>query len=234
MFAKCASFRGATFAAGIADFSGASFQGETLFAPGKGKSQLPIFSGVEVDFREVIIEPLDALTFRDADLQKCKFQGTDLRKAEITGVRWTKIADRSGLYNEVAPLQEVKRAWSHIERVSRELKQNYEDRRDYERAGDFHYGEKDARRKNPDTSRELRFWLWLYKYVGGYGERWRYPLLWAGFVLVASTLCYLTCGLLRVNKTDSLVDLTRMWETGIYSLKVMTLLKPINFEPVGL
>src|SRR5208283_3362848 len=167
-FAGAAHFQGIRFS-GTAYFRGASFLGRTLFSPRKeDRGSAHIFSGVEVDFRNVIIEPLDRLIFRDADLQKCRFQGTDLRKAEFAGVTWPKIiskkwpkiirktwpkiGSRDGVYDEIVPLAEgKKRAWSHIEQLYRQLKQNYEDRKDYERASDFHYGEKEMRRSNPDT-----------------------------------------------------------------------------------
>ena len=171
-----------------ADFSGARFHGRTVFSGAAEKQgPVPIFSGIEVDFRHLIIDPLDALVFRDADLQKCRFLGTDLRKAEITAAKWPKpefhlderwpsvirrladalswlrarlsekrprVGGRNRVYDEVAPLEEGEaRQWSHIEHLYRQLKQNYEDRRDYLRAGDFHYGERDMWRKNPETQR---------------------------------------------------------------------------------
>jgi hypothetical protein len=113
---------------------------------------IPTFSEAEVDFTHVIVEPLEALTFRDTDLQKCRFEGTDLRKVEITGAFWPKIGSCFGVYDEIVPLDgDEIRPWGHIERVYRELKQYFEDRRDHERTGDFHYGEKEMRRRNPET-----------------------------------------------------------------------------------
>jgi len=130
-----------------------------------------VFSDAYVDFSELTIDPLDKLSFRDADLQKCIFLDTDLRKVEITGSIWPLIEIRFGVYDEIAPLQpKAERQFSRIERLYRELKQNYEDRRDYERAGDFHYGEKEMRRQNPDTPRTSKVLLNLYRLSSGYGE----------------------------------------------------------------
>ncbi len=217
---------------GTADFSGAEFLGRMLFASNDKKR--PIFSGVEIDFRSIHIAPLDVLIIRDADLKRCKFQGTDLRKAEITGAHWPTTGGRSRVYDEVAPLPEGKtRSWPHIERLYRELKQNYEDRRDYERAGAFHYGEKEMRRQNPETSRGLRFWLKVYRCVSGYGERYWPPLLWAGVLLVVSTVCYVYCHLLHTKAVGPVVDpVLHWWDAGLYSLRAMTLLKPSYLEPV--
>lgn len=223
-----------------ADFGYARFLGRTIFAPGgeEGRSQ-PTFSGTRVDFKEVIISPVDALTFRDVDLSKCMFQGTDLRKVEITGATWAVIpgrwkwCKRYGVYDEICPLQEGEtRPWHHIERVYRELKQNYEDRRDYLRAGDFHYGEKEMRRNNPKTSWGLRFFLALYRYVGGYGERWLSPLFWSALVLVSCALLYCWLGL-SPNPKGGGTTCLHFHEALVYSLRVMFLLKPDEWVPAG-
>ena len=71
----------------------------------------------------------------------------------------------------------------------------YEDRRDYERAGDFHYGEKEMRRRNKETAWGLRIFLWLYRLFSGYGERYLPPLFWAGLLFVGSTIGYWWWGL---------------------------------------
>ena len=117
------------------------------------------------------------------------------------------------------PREEAVRPWPHIERLYRELKQNYEDRRDYERAGDFHYGEKEMRRRNQETPIAIRVFLTLYWLVSGYGERFLRPLVGAGLLFVFSTLGYLQCAKLE--------SINISWgEAVIYSLQVMTFLKP--------
>jgi len=242
-FTQRADFRGAQFAkVALARFRHARFQGRTLFStkPSDGGT-VQIFSGSEVDFRDVSIEPLDGFTFRDADLRKCRFQGTDLRKAEITNAKWAEIPGktwfgigrRSGVYDEEDPLGP--HPWAHIERVYRELKQNLEDRRAYGRAGDFHYGEKEARRKNAETSWGLWFWLTLYKWVGGYGERCLPPLVCAAGLLVVSAILYLLLGLHPKNgeTTLSWTSLSDWLRSSFYSFRIMTLLRPDDLAPVG-
>jgi hypothetical protein len=192
----------------------------------------------------VDIAPLDALVFRGADLRKCHFLGTDLRKAEITGAEWPEIVlkrwpiiwRRFGVYDEIVS-EEKGEAGSHphIEQLYRQLKQNYEDRKDYERAGDFHYGEKEMRRRNPDTSWELWCWLWLYWLVSGYGERWIRPLLWAVGLLVICASLYLCLGLLPKSGGPALTC-SSAWDwlrSAFYSFRVMTLLRPDDLAPFG-
>jgi uncharacterized protein YjbI with pentapeptide repeats len=211
-----AAFRGVDFLGAVfyrgAEFVGTVFENKTSFANSKfsyrtlfASSDVPvpkeyilldanqdnkIFSEAEeVDFTNLIIEPLDALVIRDADLTKCRFLRTDLRKAEITNATWPKMpvyndvsresgasslylrvkrlyrgmGVRSAAYDDVASIPiGTKREYSHLERLYRELKQNCEDRKDYERASDFHYGEKEMRRQNPETKPLLKLVLWLY------------------------------------------------------------------------
>ena len=239
-FSKEADFFAAMFSE-EADFSSATFLGRTTFIGRhlKGEKADLIFSGIknEVDFRNINLDPLQGLIFRDADLRKCLFEQTDLRKAEFTGVSWPKPGNRFQVYDEIRPLNENEtRKWHHIERFYRELKQNYEDRRDYERAGDFHYGEKEIRRKNPDTPFLLKRLLTLYWTVSGYGERYIRPLLWAFGLLVTSTFGYLILGI-APDKNWIPLTLTNVedWlHVGLYSLQVTTLLRPTDLVPLGI
>jgi uncharacterized protein YjbI with pentapeptide repeats len=208
-FSGAANFSGAQFHE-RADFRWATFSGRTHFAGREGSDQTGyIFAGAEVDFREVVIASTDAVAFEDADLTKCQFQGTDLRKLHLIGVTWPQKGRRTIIYDETAPGNSEEgdggpRPWSQLERLYRELKQNYEDRRDYERAGDFHYGEKEMRRQNPETPRGLRLFLWLYWLFSGDGERYLRPLLWAGLLFVGSTIGYMWWGLRLKDGSSSL------------------------------
>jgi uncharacterized protein YjbI with pentapeptide repeats len=241
-FAKGADFSQASFTKG-ATFNHAEFRGRTLFSGGSdGGRTLRVFANAEVEFRDVMIEPLDALVLRDADLTKCRFKGTDLRKAEITGAQWPELTRRfwflkwkgSGVYDEQAAEDKTHES-PHIERLYRELKQNYDDRRDYERSGDFHYGEKEMLRIDPETPRRWKFVLGVYVLVSGYGEKCLRPLFSAGVILVLSTVLYLLWGLCPkdggrvLNSVWDLLD----WRVWNYSLRVVTFLKPDDWVPLG-
>jgi uncharacterized protein YjbI with pentapeptide repeats len=229
-----ASFIDAVFGRSV-DFTSAEFRGETFFVSNKADTQ--IFSGASVDMRSMLIDPLDSLHIGDADLRKCQFVGTDLRKAVFTGVTWPRIGDRDAVYDEIVPFPEgVPRPWAYIERLYRELKQNYEDRRDYGRAGDFHFGEKEMRLKQSKPFSGLWFWLKLYKWVSGYGESWLRPLGWAALLLVTSTIGYLHFGLTVIEGYRPL-DWTNggdRLEALYYAFRVMALLRPGDLMPIGL
>ena len=81
--------------------------------------------------------------------------------------------------------------WEWLERLYRELKQNYEDRRDYARADDFHFREKEMQRQSPETQPFHRRLLALYWLFSGYGERVIRPMGWLIFLVVISGAVYL-------------------------------------------
>jgi uncharacterized protein YjbI with pentapeptide repeats len=258
MFNEDASFAVTTFSQGAnfgralfikeAEFHAATFSGKTLFTGGEIIPEtgdhvfvLHIFAGIEVDFTEVVINQPDAMTFLGADLTKCQFQNTDLRKVQFVGVTWPRKRRRVVVYDEIVSAEsedKSTRPWAQIERLYRELKQNYEDRRDYERSGDFHYSEKEIRRQNPETATGLRFFLWLYWLFSGYGERYLRPLLWTGLLFAGSTIGYMWWGL-RLKDGSSSLAWTYPWinpwdwlRSAYYSFRVMTLLKPDDWVPL--
>ena len=231
-----ADFQQSTFTAGPVSFLGSTFQGTTLFVSGRSGPTDALFSGVEVDFREVVVQPPEALVFRNVDLRRCRLLDTDFRKAELTDVLWPRIGPRFGVYDEMAPLApNAERPWGRIERLYRELKQNHEDRHDYERAGDFHYGEKEMRRRNPRTPTLLRGFLTAYACVSGYGENYLRPLLWAALLLLGCAYGYLVLGLSPKAGGPPLgAHHVRDWLRSVhYSFQLMTLLKPEDLVPTG-
>ena len=252
-FCKQASFSQTKFTEG-ADFSWAGFLGRTEFIgrEKEDKKVIPIFSSGkgEVNFTGVSLDSSQKLIFRNANLTKCILEQTDLRKVELTGVIWPKTEEqfrtcgiswqkpiwRYLVYDEIRALKKGEtRKWEYIERIYRELKQNYEDCRDYERAGDFHYGEKEMRRRNPSTSLLLKFLLTLYCWASGYGERYVRPLVWAFGLMVVCTVGYLYFGIETAKGGSRLaLENWKDWfRVGLYSLQVMALLKPAYFIPLG-
>ena len=254
IFRSEADFQEARFA-GRVIFSCGRFDGRTLFTGRlENRQPIPTFSEAqEVDFRDVIFGASDVI-FRHANLQKCRFLNTDLRQVQLVDITWARKKPRFTLagrkytkwhrlclYDEIAPLNpEENLPWGQLEHLYRQLKRNYEEQRDYERAGDFHYGEKEMRRQNSDTSWWHRFLLlWPYWLISGYGERiWR-PLVAAGVILAAFAF---VCLLYRLTPTKpstsvrplALNNIVAWGEALLYSFRVMTLQKPQDFVLSGL
>lgn len=250
-FTGNAHFGGAKFC-GITNLSRVMFskRGSFLSAREEGKiCQMFEFAQNEgyLDFTNVLIEPSGSLFFSDSDLRKARFLGTDVRKIEFVGETWPVITwpeiswlpnllrtKREAVYDEIVSKEHPGAAtYPHMAQLYRRLKHNYEDEKNYARAGDFHYGEKQMRRWGENRA-SLRILLTLYWAVSGYGERFLLPLLWTILLFLTSTTAYLHWNLLKIHGTSTIVDWSGFSEAFLYSLRVMTLLKPTNFEPVGL
>ncbi|MEW6349055.1 MAG: pentapeptide repeat-containing protein [Thermodesulfobacteriota bacterium] len=234
-----AVFRSTRFA-GKTTFQWTRFKARALFLDVKANEEADktqISPGPEVDFTNVTIDEPDQITFRNSDLRKWRFLGTDVRKAEFTGVTWPKHRGRLVVYDEIAsiPMDQV-RDFAGIERLYRELKQNYEDRRDSDRAGDFHYGEKEMRRLNPDTPRGIRWLLLLYRIFSGYGEKYLRPLCWALGLLVVGTLIHYVYVLSPTSGGPDLVwmDFAEWGRAAILTVRPMFLLRPADGVPTGI
>lgn len=112
------------------------------------------------------------------------------RRRSFGDILWTTIDRMGSPHSPHWTLFEIRRRpegkWREVERLYRQLKRNYEERGDFPRGGDFHIGEKEARRRSPETSGTLKFLLYTYRALSKYGER----ALPAVFWLVAAVLSF--------------------------------------------
>jgi uncharacterized protein YjbI with pentapeptide repeats len=158
----------------LASFAGAKFDKLASFRGGPNE---PVFFD-EVYLQSVLLARPNILRFTDVNLSRARFAGADVKLMEFDGVEWCRInRSRLGLYEETLIQKNKSELLSitDVEKLYRALKQNYEDRRDVARAGDFHIGEKEMRLRNPKTPTSLRVLLALAKGASGYGESWLRP-----------------------------------------------------------
>jgi uncharacterized protein YjbI with pentapeptide repeats len=221
------------------------------------------FTDVVLDFRNVRTSQAKSIVFRYVDLTRCLFEDTDVRRIEFIDAAWPWVKGRWRVYDEgasrdergairtdvngdVAVFQEPETRveqknfpWGSIERLYRELKRQHDDGRDYQKAGDFHYGEKEMQRRNPRTPWNQKAVLLAYKCASGYGETYFLPLLWGAVVLLGSAALYLSSGLeARTGTGYSPAHLQwSKWSdwarSTLFSFRVMTLLKPDEYVPAG-
>ena len=201
VFGDGAEFAGAIFEAG------AHFTGET--------ERDPIFSDTYVRLEYVTYSADASIEFRQADLRRCTFKGTNLRHIEFTGARWCGDVSRGipedewfkrvGVYDEIVELDEGEtRPWTEIEQLYRQLKKNYEDRGDFPRAGDFHIGEKETRRRNPNTSWGVYMLLSIYRALSKYGERALPAFAWLVVVVAGCGIGYSNLGVVVGDSGEAL------------------------------
>lgn len=202
---------------GIVSFRNATFRRHVLLSGESESSRL--FEDAKVIFTSVTYNPNDPPLFRYVDLSECHLVRTEVQEMDFTGIQWCKAVsndewfERNGLYDEIASMpgeileqqsrsDTFPRAWwksedwngephSEVERLYRQLKKNHEERGDFSRAGDFHIGEKEARRLNPKTSWGVWVLLNLYRTLSKYGERATPAFMWlVGFILVSAVGYY--------------------------------------------
>ena len=187
----------------------------------------------------------------NADLSKCQFLDTDLRKVHLVGVTWCQtnsesnglslrrfaewlfFTNRTKVFDEIVELTwHTSRPYTRIEALYRHLKQNHDEQLDHLRAGDFHYGEKEMQRRNTENRRSLRILLNLYRCFSGYGERMLNPFLFVLGLWGLSTSGYI---LLEIGRQEELfASSSPSWAImALYSLRVMFFLRPEDYALSG-
>jgi hypothetical protein len=217
-FTEDAHFNEATFTT-VADFSKAKFLGPaefraTTYRNNGGSDPSLIFSLAH-------FEKPEAVEFADVDLGQALFYRRDVSKVAFSNVTWRRRENgKWKVFEEVVNLDHRgaefglrpgrdsadERRYVVIAELYQQLKRNYEERRDYWTAGDFHYGEMEMKRlaspqRNPALRwmhRNLGLVAW-YKYASDYGESYVKPFLRLLLVLALFSLVFPACGLRRVS-----------------------------------
>lgn len=244
-FNEKTSFEGASFE-GNANFSWATFRGKTVFS-GPSFNLGASLSDLEhrADFRWLNIDEKSAIEFRGVDLSRALFSHTDLTRPEFIDVRWARRRGMNRVFDEHQAwsrrpgrgrshrIDQADIQWGDLEQLYRALKQNYEDRRDYGRAGDFHYREKQMRKRNPSTIPSDKILLWLYWALSGYSERIWPPVVWLILIVILCSFFYLITGLHPKDGGQTIVwgqKITGNWggfkEAILYSARTSFFLKP--------
>jgi uncharacterized protein YjbI with pentapeptide repeats len=219
-FTEDVIFNGATFGQ-RANFSRTSFLGsaefrETKFRADEGLSPGPIFSLAE------FTRPEEAIFYKTY-LGRSLFHNCDVSKLNFSSVEWRRRKDgKRMMFEEVVTLDDRaaaalnmeagsshERDYGLIAELYQQLKKNYDERKDYWTAGDFHYGEMEMKRlHSPGRNRWAAGWLhrnlgltaW-YKYASQYGESYIRPAIVLSIVLAIFTLLFPWAGLDRNENT---------------------------------
>ena len=234
IFKESAIFNEATFGDGIsferttflgfAGFRGVTVEGSLVFSGVPGDTSRRVFlprndpRSKAINFEWLKLEQPERILFHSLNLENVSFLYADVSEIRFIDVSWPK----EGRWNihfpgrvEVEPTIHFERSgkaeleW--IERTCQQLKRNYEERRIYGEAGDFHWAELDTRRERlwmecKETWNQATGWrtvtrliwphgmgepllLWLYRTFTGYGERMLRSFLWlVVFILLLGSL----------------------------------------------
>jgi hypothetical protein len=200
-------FVAATFQ-GEAAFRGATFHGEAQFV---GFQDRRIFSReADADFREARFSEPERVVFQHVFLGRARFLGADVRQVDFTDVKWFKRSGgRFAVWDELAPGGPAKKNYALIGKLYRQLKHNYEEKRDPIPAGDFHFGEMEMRRLEPckgwlrATYRRYLSAIAFYRWISGYGEDYVRALAWMVGVLVVFALAFAAIPALALQSSPS-------------------------------
>ena len=222
-FTQEADFGRATFK-DLATFSYARFLGQAEFR----KTEFPKQEGKDdtpgAVFTRARFEKPEEVTFYQTDLSRALFHNCDVSKFAFSNVTWRKRANSKNMvFDEVVNLENEEAAalrppenspddrnFSRVAELYQQLKKNYDDRRDYWTAGDFHYGEMELKRQSSRSPysvfrrlhRSLGLVAW-YRRASEYGESYVWPLAWPAFVLLIFTLLFPVAGLHRQDVQSS-------------------------------
>jgi len=210
----------------------------------------------EVDFRSVTLGKPERVEFQRVDVSTTRFLHTDLRRVNLTDVRWHKKKDtgRNMLFDEVSPDPKTgKLDHALVGQAYRRLRANYEENLQYSEAGDFYIGEMEmTRRAEKNIFKKLP--LLFYKAISNYGESYYRPLCWIAAILLIFALLFMFAGiepvsLDRDNQTADIINyrldfcsiesFAPTWEkigdyrtSGLYTLSIFFLVRDKKYTTI--
>ncbi len=228
-FIGAAAFDSAKFHK-TAVFHSATFHQAARFVRTKFRTDATLEAGPYFHWTQ--FEKPEKALFSEVDLGRALFYRAEVAKLRFHNVTWRQHGSDSGgskrtrvhLFEEDVDIQQhyeegdlaedateglrqdsgdaSERNYRVIADLYQQLKKNYEDRRDYATAGDFHYGEMEMRRLDSPHKHKLLRWFdrnagptALYKYASSYGESFAKPALWLGAILLAFAVLYTLTGM---------------------------------------
>lgn len=159
-------------------------------------------------FRGLRIPANSLVTFDNLNLEQASFLDSDLTKIQFRDVKWHQPnlkwhRRRIALWDEFHPHDDDRR---HLEKMAEnyhQLVSNYESRRDYNTAEDFHIGEMETQRKKRGAGlshgwrRRIREWLnpyGLYWLMSNYGSSYLQAFLVLVGMLLAISIIFFYSG----------------------------------------
>jgi uncharacterized protein YjbI with pentapeptide repeats len=211
-FTGSANFRETKFAQ-EAKFLGSRFLGptsfrETHFRQDDDLHPGPIFSLAQFERPQSVV-------FYKTYLGQALFCSCDVSRLTFSSVVWRrrKGSGKRMLFEEEVDLKDAPELklgtyssdeldYGLIAETYQQLKKNYDDRKDYWTAGDFHYGEMEMKRLHSLRRNSLARWwhrkfsmvAW-YKRFSEYGESYVRPAVWLGVALLVFAFLFPWAGL---------------------------------------
>ena len=195
IFIGKANFSNATFS-GQAAFLSATFGGETYFST---DPNTPSFEH-ECHFQWLIVRKDAHVEFMNVNLSKATFLDTDLELISFKDVKWPPVKKRLfgrdvALWDELREGAISKSSYEQIAENYRQLVLNYDRKRDYAMAEQFHVGEMEVLRKKAGAEAKWPWVGWLRRWLNGYAiyrplSHYGTSYWHAGLMLVVLLVCF--------------------------------------------
>lgn len=179
-----------------------------------------------------------------ADLRQANLLGTQLSGARLEQTKWGDTLIQEDWAHSARKANEQENAldfYEQAEELYRELRQEYEVRRQFERAGIYFYREMNMRRHQLPLFSMKRLLSTTVELLCGYGEKPLRLVLFATFVIFGSAFLYF---LLGVEGKGGVIDLqmhigikanlTYLWECLYFSIVTFTTLGYGDIVPIGI
>jgi uncharacterized protein YjbI with pentapeptide repeats len=213
-FAQDAHFVSSAFTQ-VANFTDSKFLGgarfhETDFRRDDKRHPCAIFSLAQFSRPEAVVfykTYLGQAIFHNCDVSRLTFSSVEWRRREPSGKRMVfeevvELKDKFASALKPATGGPDERDFGLIAGLYQQLKKNYDEKRDYSTAGDFHYGEMEMKRRSSRRRNPITRWLHshvglvaLYKWASHYGESYIRPALWLLAILALFAALFPIAGL---------------------------------------
>jgi uncharacterized protein YjbI with pentapeptide repeats len=149
--------------------------------------------------------------FKKVDLQKCAFLDVDLGNVDFALLSWDWD---NRLVNELDVNWILKKEnltkhelFFNTSEIYRQLKVQFHNKRDFAKAGMFHFREQECKRKACKLPQEFFKWifLWILKLSCGYGEKLRNVGLSSVALVLIFGIIYMFLGLHTTDQKESLL-----------------------------
>jgi len=191
-----------------------------------------------VYFNHLNFSTMKSARFIDANLERAIFDYSQIEDVDFINAIWPTQNNRKILYNDT-PNMSYKDI-NALRRTYIQLKKNFEEKRDYDSASDWHFREMEAKRK----SLTLKWKPWkfisfiaIYKWFSNYGEGYKRALFWLLVWVFLFSGLFLYSGFSESNvKINYDCDVStpifcndgfwgHLWSSIVYSLTNMTFTK---------
>jgi uncharacterized protein YjbI with pentapeptide repeats len=150
-------------------------------------------------------------SFTGVDLGKCIFANVDLKNVDFSLLEWDwkdKLSNETKLKETLKELRVKKRECYFItSEIYQQLKVQFHNKRDFAKAGMFHFREQECKRKACKLPKDFFRWifLWILKLSCGYGEKLRNVGLSSLALVLIFGIIYMFLGLHSSDLNESLI-----------------------------